>query len=240
MQIIIDQLLTNYQKFGESGDLILILPGWKRNSIEWQNVAKALAQNQRIIILDLPGFGLSQKPKSDWDIFEYAQFVKNFLKKINIKKCLLIGHSFGGRIGIILASEDKLIDQLILVDAAGIEEKGAVLKIKLILAKILKPLIPAKIRAKILQGDYQDSGELRQIFKKVTSQNLGHLLPKIAIPTTIIWGENDYILPLAHGKIFRSKIKDSKLRIIWGAGHDPHLEKPEQFKEILNEALTPN
>lgn len=237
MQIIIDQLLTNYQKFGEKGNWILILPGWKRNSIEWQGFAEKIAQDHQVIVLDLPGFGLSQKPKSNWDIFQYAHFINSFLKKINLKKYTLVGHSFGGRIGIILASQGYPIDQLILVDAAGIERKNWLLKLKLASAKILKPLIPKNAVSKLLCQDYFEAGEMKEIFKKVVNQDLVDLLPKIRVPVAIIWGEQDKILPLAHAKILHDKIKNSKLRIVWGAGHDPHFEKPDEFLEIFNEVI---
>lgn len=237
MQIIIDELLTNYQVFGKKGNDILILPGWQRTTLEWQSRALALAQNNRIFLLDLPGFGITPRPKSDWDIFDYAEFVKKFLAKIKIKSLTIIGHSFGGRIGIVLASQRLPIKQLILVDSAGIERKDLILKIKIITAKILKFILPKKIVLQLLSGDYAESGEMRQIFKKVVNRDLVSLLPKIKIPTTIIWGEIDHVLPIAHAKLFHQLISQSRLRIVWGARHDPHLENPEQFTEILNEEM---
>ena len=129
------------------------------------------------------------------------------------------------------------MEQLLLVDAAGIEKKNLWLKLKVIVAKVLKPIIPQSIVRRFLRGDYAESGEMKEIFKKVVSQDLVNLLPKIKIPTTIIWGEFDRILPISHAKILHSKIKNSKLRIVWGAAHDPHLEKREQFLEILSHML---
>lgn len=237
MQIIIDDLLTNYQIFGEKSQKLLILPGWQRNTIEWQNCAQTLADRYQVILLDLPGFGITQKPKTDWDIFHYAEFVKHFLEKIRIKNSIIIGHSFGGRIGIILASHGDLVDKLILVDSAGIERKNWLLKLKVVLAKILKPIIPKKIVSKLLRGDYAESGEMKEIFKKVINHDLVDLLSKIRIPAVIIWGEFDRILPITYAKILHTQIKNSKLRIIWGAAHDPHLEKPAQFVEILKEII---
>jgi len=239
MQIIIDDLLTNYQIFGKKGANILILPGWKRNSIEWQSCAQELSDKNRVILLDLPGFGITQKPKDSWDIFKYSDFVKDFLTKVQIKNPIILGHSFGGRIGIIMASQSFPIDQLVLVDAAGIEKKNMWLKFKVVMAKILKPIIPKSIISNLLKGDYAESGEMKEIFKKVISQDLVNLLPKIKVPTTIIWGEQDKILPLSHAKILHDKIQNSRLRIVWGAAHDPHLEKFEQFIEILSEILNP-
>lgn len=237
MQIIIDGLLTNYQVFGKKGDIILILPGWQRTTLEWQSCASELAKNNRVFLLDLPGFGITSRPKLDWDIFDYAEFVKKFFAKIQIKSSIIIGHSFGGRIGIVLASQNFPIKQLILVDSAGIERKNLILKSKIIVAKVFKFILPKKVIFQLLSGDYAEAGEMRAIFKKVVNQNLVSILPKIKIPTTIIWGEMDHVLPMAHAKLLHKLINQSRLRIVWGARHDPHLEKPEQFMEILTDTL---
>lgn len=243
MLLVIDNLLINYidtqatNQFEQK--VLLILPGWQRSGQEWQRVMNQLSSQFRVLSVDFPGFANSPKPNLDWDIFQYSDFIRSFLAKLNIKKCSIIGHSFGGRIGIILASQDYSIEQLILVDAAGIEKKDIWLKTKVFLAKLLKPIIPSRVVGKLLRGDYAESGEMKEIFKKVINQDLTNLLPKIKTPTTVIWGENDRILPISHAKTLHSKIKNSRLRIVWGASHDPHLEKPELFIEILEESLTP-
>jgi len=84
---------------------------------------------------------------------------------------------------------------------------------------------------------YWQSKELKNTFAKVVNQDLMSLLPKIKAPTLIIWGERDRILNPRLGKIYKNQISDSQLRIVWEAKHDPHLEKPEQFTEIVEDFL---
>ena len=57
------------------------------------------------------------------------------------------------------------------------------------------------------------------------------------MPTIIIWGDKDSVLDVSQTKIFKKEIPNSTVRIVWGAGHSPHIEKPKAFLDILNEYL---
>jgi len=244
MQIVVGGLLTNYQSCGEGKETLLILPGWKRSASEWAPAAKNLSDKYTVIILDLPGFGLTALPKRTFGAFEYADFVKEFLAKLGIGSCIILGHSFGGRLAIVLASEGKMVDKLILVDSAGIEGESLYVRLIHLFKIVLFPalmLLPVSLKNKIgnLIGseDYKESGEMRKIFVKIVNQDLVSFLPKIKVPTFIIWGDRDNVLPVSQTKIFKKEIADSKVRIVWGAAHDPHLQKPEQLMAILKEIL---
>lgn len=237
MQTVVDGLPTNYQIVGSGPDDVVILPGWFRSSAEWLPFVDNLELNCRFIILDFPGFGATPKPKTDFGVEDYADFVEHFLQKIGVKHCVIIGHSFGGRIGIILATRRTLAKKLILIDAAGIEKKNLWLKLKLLLAKALKPIVPKSLVHHLLRGDYYQAGEMKKIFQKVISQDLELLLQHIKIPTLIVWGEKDRILPLSHARRLHKGIKGSQLRIVWGAAHHPHLEQPFATTSIITEFL---
>jgi pimeloyl-ACP methyl ester carboxylesterase len=245
MQVVIDGILTNYQEFGSGNKTLLILPGWRRSINEWLSVARFLEGKYRIILLDLPGFGgLTEMPKTVYGVFEFADFVKKFLLKLKIENCILLGHSFGGRVGIILASEKDLVEELILVDSSGIEKKSLYVKLMHILKIASSPVFiffPHSVKMKIGNifgsADYKTSGEMRKILVKVSNQDLTAFLPKIKVPTFILWGDKDKMLPVAESKEFKKRIEGSKVRIVWGAGHDPHLQKPEQLISILKDIL---
>lgn len=243
-QIVVEGILTNYQVLGNGKEVVLILPGWKRSINEWLPIAKNLAGKYKVILLDLPGFGATTMPKTTFGVFEYADFVKRFLSKLKIDKCIILGHSFGGRLGIVLASKGKMVEKLILVDSAGIENKGLYVKVASLCKTILTPfflILPVSVKNRVANSigseDYKTSGELRKIFVKVVNQDLKPLLSKITIPTFIIWGDKDQALPVSQTKIFKQEIIGSRVRIVWGAGHSPHIQKQEQFINILNEIL---
>lgn len=244
MRIVINDILTNYLILGDSSKTILILPGWKRSINEWIQIAKSFSKEYTVILLDLPGFGGTMKPKEVFGIYEYADFVEKFLSKLKIEKTILMGHSFGGRVGIVLAANSSILEKLILIDSAGIEKKSLFAKLTLTIKKLFNPIFffspePVKNKIKNVIGsfDYKTSGEMHKIFVKIINQDLIGLLPKIKIPTFILWGDKDNLLPVSQTKIFKERIKNSKVRIVWGAGHDPHLQKPEQLSSILGDIL---
>lgn len=245
MQIVVDGLLTTYHVLGTGKKTILILHGWQRSSTEWIPLAKQLADNDhQVISLDLPGFGNTPRPKGTYSIYDYATFVEHFLKKLEIKKVILIGHSFGGRIGIILAAKSTYLDKLILVDAAAVEKKSSIMQMRIAINKLM--ILPVKIflpnqverlKRNFGSDDYQSAGNLRDIFIKTVNEDLTLLLEDITIPTRIIWGEKDSIRPISEGKFIKNAVSGARLRIVWGAGHSPYLEKPKEFIEIVKENL---
>ena len=242
MQIVNEGLLTNYEVKGSANkEVILILHGWKNSLNQWLPTANELSSKYKVILLDLPGFGLTSIPEKAYSIYDYATFVENFLDKLDIKKVIFIGHSFGGRIGIIMSTKTDKIKNLILVDAAGVEKRTLYAQIKITFFKSAKILLPRslaeKLRTKLGSPDYKSAGAMRNIFLKVINEDLSYLLPKIYIPTLIIWGDKDIEVPEWKTRKMKELIKNSKLRIVWGSGHSPQLEKPQEFMEILNDYL---
>lgn len=246
MQVVVDTILTHYEVFGEKNKrTVVILHGWKQSLIEWLTIVKDLSDKYHVVLVDLPGFGMTPRPKQTFDIFDYAKFVENFLHKLEINNVTLIGHSFGGRIGIILGAQTDSVEKLILIDSAAIEKRTLMQQIKLLRNKVLAyPLSLLlsqqsinKLKRSIGSEDYRTAGQMRDIFVKIVNQDLTHLLPKIHVPTTIIWGEKDTELPLSMAKMLKQLIPDARLRIAWNTGHNPHLEKSSELLVILKDSL---
>ncbi len=242
MQTVINGLLTYYEAHGDmSKPCLLVLHGWQRSSRDWKHVAETLSSSYYVILLDLPGFGGTAHPQATFGTYDYADFVEAFTKKLEINTFSLMGHSFGGRVGIVIGSKTTLLKKLILVDSAGTEKMHPLYKLLLSLIKPLFKVLPKPIvnRLKMLisSTDYLKAGEMKEIFKKVIAEDLSHLLDDINVPTLVIWGNEDKILPVSTTKLFRKRIKDCRVRIVWGAGHHPHVEKEEVFVEIVTEFL---
>ena len=242
MQTVINGLLTYYEAHGDmSKPCLLILHGWQRSSRDWKHVAETLSSSYYVILLDLPGFDGTAHPQATFGTYDYADFVTAFTKKLDIKTFSLIGHSFGGRVGIILGSKTTLLERLILVDSAGTEKLHPLYKLLLLALKPLFRILPKPIvkRLKMLisSNDYLKAGDMRDIFKKVIAEDLSHLLGNVHVPTLVIWGNEDKILPVSTTKLFKKKITDCRVRIVWGAGHHPHIEKEEMFIQIVTEFL---
>ncbi len=239
----VNNLNISYQVAGE-GDAVLLLHGWGAEAASFQPVFEWLAQSHTVYALDLPGFGKSQIPPTAWDTSDYAQFVKAFLEEFCIPKVHLIGHSFGGRISIILSAEHpEKVDKLILVDSAGIRPprttkyylRVGIAKVGKLLRRSGKPGIwlANAMSARAGSKDYQEAGEMRTTLVKVVNQDLRALLPRISASTLLVWGEHDKDTPVSFGRIMEQEIPDAGLVILKEAGHFSYLDQFPQFCRIV-------
>ena len=116
----------NYIQEGH-GQNVLILHGWGGNIQTVMPIFNLLKPYFRVTAVDLPGFGDSSIPLEPYNSYDYAEIMKQFIDSLDLKEIVLFGHSHGGRISIILASQyPNLIEKLILIDSAGIVPKRSV------------------------------------------------------------------------------------------------------------------
>lgn len=244
-QIIINNLLINYYSIlpgkKSSNKTLVFLHGWGVDSKLWFKITPELInKNYSLYFLDLPGFGQSQIPNTVYDVDDYKKIVYEFIKKLGLKKINLIGHSFGGSVGIKIASENpNFLDKLILVNAAGIRYSSIQKNIRTVLAKIISPLFTPTfmqpLRFKFYQligSEYLNIPSMSKIFKKVVAENLMPILTKINKPTLIISGDKDKVTPVSLAQEMNKKIKNSKL-VILSAGHFSFLDQAEEFVKAL-------
>lgn len=245
MQTVINGILTNYEVINPTAkSTVLILHGWGSNSSYWLPLAKLLSPKYRYYLLDLPGFGGTRNLSPNSDIPEYTQFVKDFADKLRLKNFLLVGHSFGGQIAADFAiKHGHQLKKLILIDAAVIRTRGPKTWVKIGLTKIIKPLVslfPTHVTNSILRlyaGDYARSNDYqKRVLHQILKYNLGLKLHLIKVPTEIIWGSEDRVIPYT-GKHLVETIPDARLYIIYGSGHLPHLTHPTKLAAVLNKIL---
>lgn len=235
-----------YSKVGK-GLPIVALHGWGQDSSSFWNIVDELSENFTLYLLDLPSFGRSNLPKDNLKIKDYADLVASFIKSEKLKKPVLLGHSLGGRVGIKLAVlYPNLIYKLILEDSAGIKPKKTVkTQIYFVIAKLIKYLVPNigmknLIRYyfyKAIGSDYLDAGERRQTYLNIINEDLTPDLDKIEHDTLLIWGEKDNTVPLSDGKRMYQRIPNSRLEVIEGASHFPHLENPKLFNHYVKDFI---
>lgn len=251
MNFIINDFNIYYEKYGKGKSNIVILPGWGDTRSTFNSMIETLKNYFSVYIIDYPGFGNSCFPNRDLDIYDYANLIKDFITVNNIENPIIIGHSFGGRIGIILTGLYKMqIKKMILIDSAGIKpRKKLKTKFKQMLYKFLKKtslVFPKKIRSIYLNklinvfgsSDFKNLDQnIRTTFIKVINEDLTKYLKNISTSTLLIWGEYDKDTPLDDGKLMNIKIEDSGLVIIPNAGHFPYLEYPYYVTKIILEFL---
>ena len=104
---------VNYKFLDNDFDKTLVfLHGWGQNIAMMEPLGKEFSNLYNILYIDLPGFGSSSEPAYVWSVSDYASCINKIIKDLRIDNPIIIGHSFGGRIGLIYASlyeTDKLI-----------------------------------------------------------------------------------------------------------------------------------
>lgn len=166
---------------------------------------------------------------------------------MNIKKLSLLGHSFGGRVILKLATRDNLkfeIDKLVLIDIAGIKHemkktfKQKIYKVSFPIIKKISPKLLNKIKTKVGSSDYRNATPMmRDILVKTVNEDLSLLIPNIKNSTLIIWGENDTATPYSDAEYLNKNIKDSGIVKIENAGHFSFLENPYLVNKVLESFL---
>lgn len=234
-----------YQKTGKGPNLILI-HGWGADVSTFWPIVELLKENFTLWLIDLPGFGRSDLPKKTFTIMDFAEIIAGFIKNNNIKKPVIFGHSYGGKIAIKLAFlYPNLIDKLILEGSSGIRPKKTfVQSLVYPFAKVGHFVLPdifhirSKARERLyrqLQSDYADAGAMRDIFVGTVKEDLTKDLPKIKQETLLIWGEEDRAVPLKYGKRMYRLIKNSKLVVMEGERHFPHVTNPERVAAYVKD-----
>lgn len=249
MYTIVKNQTIHYQKIGRGKDLIM-LHGWKQDVSTFWPVVDLLKDNFTLWLIDLPGFGRSENPKKVFGVSDYAEVVKQFIVKFEIKKPVVLGHSLGGRIAIKLAAKyPTLLGKLILENSAGLRPKKDLPKfIFYVLAKVFKYLVPnifnlkRNLRSKFyktLKSDYLTAGKLQDTFTKILNEDLSSDLPKIKVDTLLIWGDKDPIpeSSLKNGKKMYQLIAKSKMAVLEDTEHFPHIENPKGFVTYVKDFI---
>lgn len=247
----VDGLRLHYDESGpESGAPIVLLHGWGCNLTTLASIRKQLEGKMHVYSFDLPGFGKTPEPGEVWGIERYTRFTEHALSLLGIKSPILLGHSFGGRISILLSSRN-IVNKVILVDAAGVKPSHS-LKwyFKVYTYKLAKKLYPLllgkerarkridKARARRGSSDYNNASPMmRAILSKCVNEDLCHVMPSVKAPTLLIWGENDTATPLADAKKMERLIPDAGLVSFPGCGHYSFLDNPGGFRAVLHSFL---
>lgn len=234
----------NYELLGQGQPLILV-HGWGGSINSLRKLAQLLSQEYQTIIIDLPGFGQSDQPDKDWGVGEYGKAIINLLDQLNIKTCHYFGHSFGGSLGIYLASQyPNRIAKLILCDASYQRSGQTSHTTQVIkkftnkfswLKKIEYPI--KKIYYKIFfpNSDLLKYPQLETNFRKIMTQDLTPFLKKINCPTLILWGEKDQQTPILYAYDLNKQIKNSQLKSFPDIGHNLPLKYPEKaYNQVIN------
>jgi UDP-N-acetylmuramoyl-tripeptide--D-alanyl-D-alanine ligase len=251
--VVVDGLRVVYREVGPpDGPPIVVLHGWGCSIAAVASIMAIFRQTHRVIALDLPGFGASDPPPTAWSSDEYADLVRAVLARLKVGRASFIGHSFGGKLAIVLAAtHPELVDRLVLVNSAGIRGKrdarhyARVYGFKAGKRLLTLPLLSGPLGAPLRQrferrfgsDDYRQAGSMRGTLVRVVNEDVRDVLPKIAAPTLLIWGELDDATPLGDGQIMERLIPDAGLVVFSRAGHFAYADDYDRFARVAGNFL---
>ena len=253
----IDNSLVRYLDKNKSGIPLLLLHGLGGSIESWSNNINSLSTKFRIIALDLPGFGLSDKPKISYSIKFYVSFLEKFIKRIKLNHLFIIGSSLGGHIAVeFVLKNRKMVDKLILISPAGCLPKSfkgtRELKrfLMIVNARSSSDIsrILTSIDTSMVNPSYADimykrislpgakESFISALKGSASAQRYNNQLEKIDTSMLLIWGKKDRMIPLKFIRPFMEH-GNSRIIIIENCGHRPHVENPRLFNKVVNDFL---
>jgi len=233
----INNVDVNYIDYGEGNNTIVLLHGWGQNIEMMKPIGDKFKKDNRIVIVDLPGFGLSEEPKEVWTLNDYVNCIRKLLDKLKIEKPILIGHSFGGKISLLYASMYE-VEKLVLF-GSPFKQEIKKLSTKTKILKFLKkvPLInklEGFAKKHIGSTDYKNASEvMRKILVEHVNLDIEEDVKKISCPTLLLWGTMDSEVPVERAYELEKLIKDSGVVTYEGCSHYAYLERLQQTINVL-------
>jgi pimeloyl-ACP methyl ester carboxylesterase len=234
---------------------IVLLHGTSSSLHTWQGWVQALKDQRRVIRFDLPGFGLTgPSPDNVYTIRSYVRFVIAMLDKLGVHSCVLAGNSFGGYVSWVTAlAHPGRVEKLILVDSSGYVFQSASVPIGFriaqipVLNRLAANVLPRHLIESSLRNVYGDpskvtpelidlyfdmtlrEGNRRALVERFKQAPLGEMASRITelkVPTLILWGGRDRLIPPNIGERFHREIAGSRLVVFKDLGHVPQEEDP--------------
>ena len=229
---------------------IIILHGWKLSGARYNQCVSILKKDgYNVFAPDLPGFGKEPLVSKSMNLNDYVLFLKRFIKDRKMHKPILIGHSFGGRVAVKYAySHPEEVSKLILTGVPIIRRKNFRQNLASVLAKagnFIRLFLPESIFDSLRRAlyrlagsfDYYKAGSLDKIFINVISEDLTAYIKKIKIPTFLLWGKDDRLVPETNLKEIKKYMPQAVCVIFPGGGHGLPYDNPREFSKKVLELI---
>lgn len=255
--ISVDGHKIRYLKAGSSKKNLVLIHGLGASAERWEFVIPKFSKDFAVFVPDLIGFGYSDKPNVDYTTEYFAKFVSSFLQTLGIERSMMIGSSLGGQIAIEYAAKNqKSLDKLVLVSPSGLTKQSTPAFDAYVMAALYPDLEIAKNAFNMMTGGKEENQSIAESFvQRMRLPNakfafmsallgLKHAseietkLAVINVPTLVVWGEKDPVIPIKYAKGFVQKIRDCRFYQMEGCGHTPYVEDPDNFYKIVVDFLS--
>lgn len=253
----VNQLEIFYYDNKLEGIPLVFIHGWLGSSLEWRYQLYHFNFKNHIILLDLPGFGKSDKPNKVYSIDFYTKQITNFLKLLKYNKIILIGHSLGGLIALdIVLKNPKLVKKLILISSTSGKSKSILENfivfwlnflfsffyrtfLKKIIGKIISPEKQFRENSKLLKTALKlPKAVVLNTFKNMTCKfKLKEELGTISQPTMLIYGSEDRVISKAVINELNDFIPNAEFFIIDKGSHRVMYDKNVKVNELIEQFI---
>ena len=253
----IDGNKIRYLESGNSKKTLVLVHGLGASAERWDQVIPLFADNFRIVVPDLIGFGHSDKPQLDYTPAFFSEFLEKFFIASDIKRPYLVGSSLGGQISAeYTASHPNEVEKLILVSPAGVMKQSTPALDAYIIAALYPNEHSAKNAFEMMEGSGKNIDKeivngfiermrlpnaklafMSTVLGLKNSELITSKLQSISVPTLIIWGSQDPVIPINYADIFVSAIQDCQFFRMDGCGHTPYVQNPSTFASKVLEFL---
>jgi pimeloyl-ACP methyl ester carboxylesterase len=222
----------------------------------WLPVQGELARAHTVLRPDHPGFGRSDEDGRIDSVHDLAFFYLDLLDGLGLDRVAVVGSSLGGWIAADLATiEPARVTLLVLIGAAGlrVEESEQPDEFVLEPTAAIERTFATEERRRTAGEDFarleEDPAEMeRYLRNRIATAHLAwnpyfhdpklvHRLHRVSAPTLVVWGRDDGLVPVAHGHRWAELVPGSRLEVVEGSGHLPHVEQPERFLEVVGPFL---
>ena len=253
----VNDLSIFYYDNNQEGIPLLFIHGWLGSSLEWSYQLYYFNSNNHIILLDLPGFGKSDRPTINYSVDFFTKQIIDFLNLLGYNEVILIGHSLGGIITLkITINRPDLVKKLVLISTPppishSFKERVILFCIHLIfkfryvqfLKSIIKKILGTEIENREFRKLYNKSRDIPKsivlnTFKNMTLRfELKKGLESILQPTLIIYGTEDSIISKSKSRELNNRISNSKVIPIINGSHRLMFNNHEKINTLIEEFI---
>ncbi|WP_271408280.1 alpha/beta fold hydrolase [Pseudomonas sp. Q1-7] len=252
-QIALGDLSIHYYEGGPvRGETIVMIHGFGASKDNWLRFARHFTARYRVIALDLPGFGDSDRPDGSYDVGTQAERLESFAKALGLGKIHLVGNSMGGHIaGIFAARYPQQVSSLGLFSTGGISAPNKSELFRLIesgqpnplvvrnaedyqrmldFVFVVPPALPDSVKAWLAERSVASQAHYDDVFHQLRERYipLEPELPRIEAPTLLLWGDRDRVLDVSSITVMKPLLKKPSVVIMQNCGHAPMIERPEE------------
>jgi len=249
-KIKVGQLDVQYLSGGE-GEPLVVIHGGGNGARAWMDNLAELSTHYTVYAPDLPGFGRSQPISDDFQVSDFVDFVEGFASSLELERFHLVGHSLGGGIALHYALKfPHKIGRLVLVSSMFLGKEIALWTRFLSSSALFRSLGEAGIAVfkavgwlvRLLYAPFEfvlpfsrlQMGIGRTV---ITLQGqttvLLNRLSELVMPTLLVWGARDAIVPARHAYAAAQVIPDCKLHVFDGCGHSVYRQRVPEFSQLL-------